>query len=150
MTEQDIKNVFNLSPDLEDFVNFSQFSAEFEAPGKERTHKIRISLMWEGELSDLIIRSGRVVTPTDNMGRSVYIKLEKLVQSINSIDGELFDTEESKGKLRMILEKSSPALITYISEMLDILMEQRNNYVQSKTEELKKKFREQVLNLKPL
>lgn len=142
---------------LEGFINYAKFSTTFEAPGKDRNYNIKVSLLWEGEYDDIIVQSGKVLDPLDNMSRAIWMKIETLVQQIDAIDDQVFKDDNNptnhaflKGVLRMILRKLDSTTITFIGEMIHLITQRRNSFVFDRSEEIKKKFAEKIMTLEPL
>lgn len=149
-------DVINFPKEVEELINFAQFSSSFEVPTSKGATQIFMSLLWEGELVEISKKTAEMSNPSDGLTRGELMKTETLVYAIDKIGEEYFradDPEENKllkNKLRMILQKSSPALIEYMWDRYNDLVQVRNKFVSEKTEEFKKKFQEEILKIKPL
>jgi len=146
------KEVFDDFPkQIEDLINYAQFTKTIELPTESGAQFVTFSLLWESEVSQIQKKSGDYVNnPQDIMSRGSYIKMETLVHSIDKIGEQNFrdiDPETNtllKNKLRMILGKTSPAIVQYLYDCYIELSLHRDNYVSSKTEEFKKKFQKEL------
>lgn len=151
-----INEIFSVTPELEDFINFAQFEVVFKVPTKEGFKDVSMSLLWEGEEIDIVKESAKNVHPDDMLSRTEVIKLETLIKAISKIGNESFaDFDEDintnlKNKLRGILKISSPMLINYMFDRYNDLVNKRNEYVEQQTEDLKKNFLSELMDINPL
>lgn len=151
-----IGKIFDISPQIEELINFAQYGAIVYAPTKEGELPFYIELLWEGEMLEISKRSSVVCNVMDELSRAEFMKLETLVYAISRIGEEEFkdsDPDKNKAlkdKLRATLSKSSPILIDFLYEMYDSLSMQRNTQMDEKLNELKKKNLETINKISPL
>lgn len=149
--------LFDVIPAIEELINFAKFSTDIHVPTNDGEEIIRLSILWEREDYNIMKRSGEVHNPSDLMSRGRFMKMEILVCAIDKIDDREYKNDDDKDKhellknnLRTYLGKMNPLLVDYIYWCYEQLNAQAKVYVDSKTEPLKKKFQETLLQLKPL
>lgn len=156
MNDINLNEIFTTSPELEDFVNFAQFSHDFRIPTKKGFMMVSMALLWESEEIEVAKDSAKGIHPDDMLTRGEIIKMETLVKSISKIGNEVFQDNDDdtnrilKNKLRGILNVSSPKLIDYMMEMYSLLVNKRSEYVDKYTEELKKNSLSELMDINPL
>jgi len=154
--ELNTKKIFDISPQMEELINFAQYGVTIFAPTREGELPIYLDLLWESEMLDISKRSAVVCNVNDELSRSEFMKLETLVYSISRVGEELYKDEDPdknkllKNKLRIRLGQSSPIMIDFLYDMYDSLSVQRNADQATKLDELKKKNLETIQQVKPL
>ena len=129
---------------FDDLLKLGQIVHEFDFPGKEQTHHIKMGALWEQDLIRVKNRAARRTIAHDDSTRREIEILETLVESILAIDSTEFTHadpglyEETKGKLRMILEHSSPHVIVKLYEEYIQLLIRSSEEIGGRIEEIKK------------
>lgn len=148
-----------IPPNLIDLINFGQFVTEFEIPymGKDDmlgSAIIRMSLLWQGDVLEVLRKSAQYTESADTMTRNDFIALETLVAAIDSFHGNVFCDRENKqnheylkSTLRLVLTKFSEPLIHYMYSCYLDLAGQRNKMMAEALDPFKKKFQENLQNL---
>lgn len=162
--DNNISELFKLDEGINDLLSFAQFEHTIKAPTSKGFTDIVLQLLWEEEELEVVKFAGKETNPQDLVTVSEIIKIETLVRSIKKIGDMKFyvdpDDENVKdvkdeekilrNKLRGILNVSSPALVQYLYDMYTELSNKRNEFVEKATDDLKKNFREKLLDIKPL
>jgi hypothetical protein len=154
----DAENIFNVIPEIEDFISFGKFEIDLEnVPTRRGKVTIKMQLLWESENYEITKNSAKECDANDMMTRGAWMKLETLVQSITKIGNvEYTDKDESKNevlksRLRMELGQANPRIIQHLYNSYGELVKKRDEWVDEKMipfqEKLKKKLEK---NLKPL
>lgn len=145
------------SPDIVDLINCAKFEAVFEVPGREGIHTVKVSLLWEGEYRDIVINSAKVTHPLDNEGRSIIIKDESIIYSIDSIDNVSYCDREDpanhkllKNKLRSYISTFDPSVVQAIQNRITLLTNHRNMWFVEKDKELFEEFKKKMGTIQPL
>lgn len=144
------KSIFTYAPDILDLINFAQYEAEIVVPTLKEDLTIRFSLLWEGDVFEVYKKSADGINPSDMLTRTNYIKLETLVESIQAMGSDIYVDPSMdkhlnlKNKLRSEIKKLSPALVEYIYECYNLLVEKRDADFALKIEPFKKKFQEKL------
>jgi hypothetical protein len=131
---------------FEDLIKIGQKEIEFDVPGAEKTHKIKLGVLWQKDLITIKTRTAeKLIFPGDSEARQVVEPLETLVESILVIDGENFydETDTSahnlkKAQLRNVLECAHPGVINFIYQKYVELSRDAYNEITEKVEALKK------------
>ena len=135
-------------PSIEDIIQGFQYQATFDIPGKNTNHRLTMGVLWETEVIDISIASGRQVNPADNISRSRITRLETLVQAIIQVDDwvcaddkDAQNHKELKGVLRSSLQKFSPVTIDYLWNLYDQMRVKQDQAFREAVDELKKSMR---------
>lgn len=106
-----------------DIIQLGQLEYEFDLPGREETHRVRVGTLWNDDIIKIKERAGKKITFGDIETRREIEINETLVECILSIDGIDFHdsynmmlNDEKKSQLREILRRASPHLVTCIYE----------------------------------
>ncbi len=140
------------NPTLNDFVNNNKYTVVFDAPGKTQTHRVKMTLLTQGEYNQILKQSGQLFNPLDSETRGAYLKVEQLVQAIDSIDDQEFiHKDESikaflKGQLRRLLENNVSINIDFLYQCFTLLQAKQRAKAEKSMLELKKKFEDEVLS----
>lgn len=151
-----VKEVFNVIPEIEELINFAQFEVDIEIPLENGLTNFRLAMLWEGEDYEIVKKSGEKHNPLDMLSRGRYMKIETLVYAIKKIGTQEFifqdldKNEIAKNNLRVILHKLNPYIIEELWWRYTELLKYVKVYVDEKMEESKKKFQMTIQELKPL
>lgn len=152
----DTKEVFDVIPEIEELINFSQFEVDIEIPLESGLINFRLAMLWEGEDYEIVKKSGEKHNPLDMLSRGRYMKIETLVYAIKKIGAQEFTFQDkdkheiAKNNLRIILYKLNPYIIEELWWRYTELLRYVKVYVDEKMEDSKKKFQMTLQELKPL
>jgi len=113
---------------FEDIWTLGQIEEEFEIPGAEKVHTVRMATLWEDDLTKIKKRAVEVAAVSNESVIESVRVFETLVESILSIDGHAFYNPDNlsehqalKAQLRELLRKCSPHIINFLySKYLEI------------------------------
>jgi len=130
---------------FEDILSLGQLENEFDVPGREKTHRVRVGVLWNSDVIRIKDRAARRVTIGDSATRREIEIIETLVEAILSIDNvDFFDPKNLsnhdalKSNLRVILDKASPYVVTYIYGKYLETVNTASQEVNRRVEEIKK------------
>ena len=136
------------SPTVDDIIQGWQYQATCDLPGKNTSHRVTMGVIWESEVIDIAVSTGRQVHPADTLSRTAIVKLETLVQAIIQIDADKFidqDDEfhnnELKGLLRKCLQNSAPVITEFLWNFYEQLREKQDLSFRTAVDEIKKSTR---------
>ena len=150
------KEIFDIIPEVEELINFAQFETEVEAPTKTGLINFRMAVLWEGDEYNLFKHSGEIVNPMDMQTRGRWMQLETLVQSIGKIGSKEYRSDDRdknealKNELRVVLQRLNPHLIKFLYDTYVQLNVHSKEFIDKKTESIKKKLQTKMMKLKPL
>lgn len=136
-----------------DFDYIAQFSdihqlghqeSEFQLPGRDQSHTIKMGTLWHADIVKIKDRSARQTRQGDESTRQEIEVLETLVESIMEIDGVSFQSEDGnvhallKGQLREILNAATPYTITHIYNKYVEIVTMSRQEIDRRIEEIKK------------
>ena len=150
------KEMFDLIPEVEELINFAQFETDVEAPTKAGLTNFRMAVLWEGDEYNLFKHSGEIINPMDMQTRGRWMQLETLVQSICKIGSKDYRNDDKdknealKNELRVVLQRLNPHLIKFLYDTYVQLNVHSKEFIDKKTESIKKKLQTKMMKLKPL
>lgn len=151
-----MKEIFNVIPEIEELINFAKFKQDVDVPLEEGMINVRFAVLWEGEDYKIMKRSGELINPLDGMTRGKYLMVETLVWAIESIgqrsyiDDDKDKNELLKNELRIVLQSMNQFIVKHLYWLYEQIVKYQEVYVNEKFEPLKKKFQENLKNLRPL
>lgn len=136
------------NPSIEDIVLGFQVQSTIDVPGRNESHRVTMGVLWNSEVLDIAVATGRRVAADDFHSRRLLVQIETLVQAITQIDEWVcFEPEdqvknaELKQHLRQMLGRSAPSVVNFLWECYDQLRIKQEGLFQSRTDELKKSLR---------
>ena len=136
------------NPSVEDIILGFQFQATFDLPGNKQNHRVTMGVLWNSELIDVSVVTGRKVISGDYPSRTLLVQQETLVQAVTQIDDWVcYDPDNSdnniklKGELRALLGKSAPPVVEFLWECYQQLRHRQDGNFAERTAEIKKSLR---------